>query len=271
MRKIAKPLSIIILVVGIMAMSGCGGLSAEERTEIALKSRYNEEFVVHTIDATSWGGGRFAAYVSPVNNPDVVFETMMNDQGWDGDNYAECYTAALINDILKEDLEDFFPGAYIRTEVKRMKQEEEILDFGEMSLEDMIINSQGIGEMFVDIYYDKGVGTKKDYGGEYKFFSDSINENINQNKMFPTIVSIYKVDSSAIVKLEEYFKKDTRWTGDFERNILGTDDYKLGICTAEEENLGSPSNIAVCFIYDAPTYNFFDEYCRKRELLENAE
>ncbi|MCR4697182.1 MAG: hypothetical protein K5654_07695, partial [Lachnospiraceae bacterium] len=51
------------------------GLSREEITKNALKNKYGEEFNVYEIESD---GPTWNATVSPVNNPDVLFEVSLN-------------------------------------------------------------------------------------------------------------------------------------------------------------------------------------------------
>lgn len=70
--KVIRKLILIGLMVGLFIMSGCAkiGKSKEEIVKEALKTKYNEEFIVHSISNLSGG---MDAIVSPEKNQKLYF------------------------------------------------------------------------------------------------------------------------------------------------------------------------------------------------------
>lgn len=267
-----KRIILMLTVVGGFVMCGCSK-SEQEQVKEALKEKYGEEFLVYSVDTKAWYGDNYHAYVAPVNNEEVVFEAVMYGEKLTGDDYVERYAAKLINDILKDDLEEFFPGAYIKTEVQKMANSDRITDLTNISLEDIIINSEGAGEMMVEIYYDGKVGTNRKYVDEYTYFTDEMDEYINKNQMFPITIEMYKVEGNTIKKLQEYFKSNILENSSFEKDVLGVSHIKLNNLKNDGtgDDLGIPYNISACFNRNYTLLDSCEEYIRRRELIENAE
>ncbi len=265
-----KRIILMLTVVGGFVICGCSK-SEQEQVKEALKEKYGEEFLVYSVDTKAWHGDNYHAYVAPVNNEEVVFEAVMYGEKLSGDDYVERYAAKLINDILKDDLEEFFPGAYIKTEVQKMANSDRITDLTNISLEDIIINSEGAGEMMVEIYYDGKVGTNRKYVDEYTYFTDEMDEYINKNQMFPITIEMYKVDGNTIKKLQEYFKSNILENSSFEKDVLGVSHIKLNNLKNDGtgDDLGIPYNISACFNRKYMFLDSCEEYIRRRELLEN--
>ena len=237
-----------LLFIGIVMcffISGCVKASGsyDQRKEEAislLKQKYDEDFNCYEIISE---GEVYYASCSPVNSPDIVFETRISCGEINEDGYANRKKAKEMNDIFKNDLIGFFPSAYFRTTYEN-----------------------GLGTALY-IYYDKQIGTLKEYEREYKYFSEEIYQYIDDGKMTEPTVFIYKVDGEALVRIEDYFSRNYVCRGDFYSTILGVDNYKMG---DNQNDLGSPPNIHICFQKKAPTYvDNYNEYLRRRELLEN--
>ena len=137
----------------------------------------------------------------------------------------------------------FFPSAYFRTTYEN-----------------------GFGTQLY-IYYDREIGTTKDYEREYKYFSQEIKKYVEEGKVEVPTVEICKVDSDALGRIEDYFSNNYNCRGDFYTTVLGVENYKMG---DNQNDLGNPPNIHICFKEKAPTYvDNYDEYRRRREMLEN--
>ncbi len=252
-NKRRKKSSIFIVVVlsilfGGLITEGCSIIkpSKEELTKEALRIKYNEEFVVHEINTTSYGGGRFQATVSPINNPEVLFDIDMIDDGRSmGDDYIQRYTAKLMNDILKEDLKQFFSDAFIRSEVK-FNTIDESQEFRNCDLQEITGNAEN-GELDLEIYVNKKVGSTKEFEKEYDYFSKGIEKYEKEGKMFPVTVSIIFVDRDTEERVREYFKHDLDYDSRYYEKALGVEKFELW----EEEkgviDIGNPPNISACF------------------------
>ena len=269
MKRLKETLLIIMIGVAIVFMSACGK-SREDVTKELLSQKYGEEFIVHSIRSE---GSIYYATCSPISDSNLFFETsVISDKNLiDEDNYVENCIAKRINVLLEEDLEQFFPGAYIHTKIK-VWPIKGVTDVKNASLEELIgsINSSGhIHLAYVDIYVDEKIGTNKMYHEEYLYFEDIIRNKVPQDQMLPLAVSIFKVDSETINRLNDYYSKNLgKKDNYFENSVLGVNEYSIGIINRESKGLGTPPNIVAGFNYD-----FIDdeeEYIWKREQLENA-
>lgn len=249
--------------------------SIEVITKRALKKEYNESFVIHEIDA--WGFD-WEATVSPVNLPDVVFKTRILPTGEVEDSaYFQEYVNYLLEELLANDIQEFFPDSCIEMERTCLRWEgDSSFDFRNMNIEEIMDHSEAYeGPIFsgcyLNIYVNKNVGSTKEYEKEYEFFTNTIDEYVEEKKMLPVTVTIYYITPGAVQKIEEYLKKDADRDRIFEKQIAGEDRIETGITEPGRSELGNPPNITVCFKKDKDLFvDSFDEYKRRRELLENA-
>lgn len=271
MKKIVRLSCVLSIFALLIVIYGCD-YRYEYYVKSELEKKYNEEFIVHSIDFSSHGGDRYDAYVSPKNNLNIVFQVSMSGKKmntYSSDDYAERYTSYLIKELYKEDLEELFPGAYVHSKVSMVKTYEET-DLKDKNIEDMIqIADKNYDNMaLLTIYCDSDAISKENYEEEFELFEKKTKELIQENKMFPLSVEICKVDSRTIRKLEEYFKTDVRKDGSFESNVLGVS-YYYPTKNIEGE-LGTPPAISFIFGDDrSEELGGETEYIRRRELLDN--
>lgn len=105
------------------------------------------------------------------------------------------------------------------------------------------------------------------------FFTTENEKRIKSNEMIPIMLTIYKVDGETKKEIENYFKDDLDMDTFFIEKVLKSDDFYSGINTYEknEKDFGIPPKISIDFICsDEGFVGEFDEYKRRRELLENA-
>ncbi len=271
MKRI-KSIIMLILMGGILIMSGCGE-SREELIINYLTNKYGEKFVIHSINSE---GSVYKANCSPAAMPDVVFKVRIENDGTpDGkDNYASKYVSKLVNDILKEDMKDFFPEAYCYTDL-RVYCKTVISEVEGKSLQDIFNTAEAEkSDMNFYVFYDKDVGSNKKYAEEYNYFTETIDEYIQNGKAAPVTVSIYKVDSQTIDRIDTFLKDheiEDIFDMDKTKEVFGLDflQCKLGINSDKSDDLGNPPNISACFKKNKVIISGEDEYIRRRELLEN--
>lgn len=231
-----------------------------------LKNRYGEEFVIH-------GSSGYDCICSPKSNLNVVFEARVGNGGTTGfDYYGEEYAEALMEQILREDLKEYFPDAYIQFEGSYLFVEDDY-DFRNKSIEEVLQHCDGDGHLY--IYINRDVGSAKEYRKEFSYFTETINEYIENDRMVPLLVTIVLVEPDAIPRIEDYLKHHI-YTGNsmWYEEVIGIGKYKdeWGVISPDGEDLGNPPNIAACFIKDMPADISMneEEYVRRRELLEGA-
>lgn len=265
----------ILAILVLTVVAGCVrvGLSKEEIAKRGLKAKYNEKFVVHEISGT---GLDWEATVSPVNSPELVFKaSFFSDGTVERDGYFRAYVGHLMEEILKNDLYRFYPDSFIRVDSVGLNWEGNATqDFREMNLEETLASSSrfegSYSGCFVDIFINKDVGSRGNYEEEYYYFTNTIDEYIEEKKMIPLKIVFYKTDTETINRLEEYFKKDID-NDSIYAQVLGVEYFELGIHTKNGIDLGNPPNISACFDKDEDGFiGEFSEYKRRRELLENA-
>ena len=254
------------------------------RTKKILKEKYGEEFDVFDIksDGPSWD-----ATVSPVNNPEVLFalkfeaDRISGSSTYNPSGYARGYLCYLVEKKLQEDLDDIIPGAYVRvTEITRIDWNDDTLDFRNMSLEEMMDNItkydyEGVGPViYADIYIDQSVTPAADYEAEYKYFTETVDQYIEENKMFPLIIGFTKLKTSAYYNTIDHLSRSRHWDNGYEKAMgVGTapDYYQSGVYGPNSSDVGNPPNIAANFLKESEGYiGSYTEYERRRKLLDQA-
>ena len=256
--KNCKQMLLVLVPIALVSiiLIGCGS-GKNNKDEDAVKSelynKYGEEFDVIGIQYGGYGGGRYKAVCYPVNDSRIVFTVEMIDDKMispDSDTYLESKSAVNMNDIFKSDLGEYFPGALYYT------------------------HKSNLG-FFLYIYYDESIGTAKKYDEEFYYFRDKVDEYVNEGIMPGDVsVTIMKVKSEELVKLEEFFKTNTHeylYKGSAFKDIFGIEHYEQydvdGIYCRN-----NPPEISACFKKAAPAYigEDLDEYIRRREYLEKT-
>lgn len=276
MKYIKRKWIIATATIIVLLIVGCSGtnLSQEMRIKKALKRAYNEDFVVHEIDND---GLDCQVTVSPKYNTDVVFTAKVLPDGTiENSEYFQEYVNYLLEEILESDIKRFFPDSYVIMRKTCLRWEgDSSLDFRTMNIEEIMDNSVAyeggaFSGCYLDIYVNKDVGSTKNYEKEYEFFNEKIDSYIQQKRMLPVTITIYYVEPNVVERMEEYFKKDADRDQIFEKQVLGVDRVERGIVKTGESDLGNPPNITICLKKDKETYVRFDEYKRRREVLENG-
>ncbi len=269
MRRIK--IAILLLITGLaFTMVGCSD-SRYDVVKKALEDKYGEEMLVYSVEAL---GIKYEAKCAPANNPEVVFEArMLTDGTNEWDDYYQRYTAKLMNDILKEDLKQFFPDAYFKSIIPAIKMIDTSMDFREHSLEEILENSiseGSYGGIILNVFIDKEIGTTNDYEGEYQYLTETVNEYIKDGKMLPVSIRFFWLTSETQERVRQYYLTDLDNDDYFQTEILGTMSYKYGIATESSSDVGDPPNVSACFNELAEEYvKNQEEYVRRRELLEN--
>ncbi|MCR4687237.1 MAG: hypothetical protein K5659_06680 [Lachnospiraceae bacterium] len=263
-------LSVIVIIpmLLIVWLIGGRGIRREWKLKKMLRDRYDEKFTVVREyclygGLESWPNKRFVATCAPVNNRDVVFEV----DYWDNDIedarilYFHGYVANQIEDILQEDLEQFFPDCYVHCSSTGVrKPEEEGYVFNNKSLNEIIEDSpayenEEYANAFIYLYINKDVGTLKKYEEEYEYFTKTIDEYVAENKMREVSVNFYYVDSSFLEEVREYYKCHSEPKGEF------------------WERMEECNNMFASFAKAVPAYieneGGMEEYIRRREEFEN--
>ena len=259
-------ISIVILLsiiyVGLF-MDGCMGLNSRESfTQKVLKKKYGEDFIVHEID--SRGSTAWSAIVSPENIPECMFEVIIHSDGsgsiTDG-SYCNAYANYLMTCILREDLEQFFPSAYIRMESLSMPMDES-LDFKNLPLEKIIEQSnllykgtpaEGFKSCYLNIYINSETGSTKQYEEEYLYFTDKVNEYISENRMVPIYATFYLVDGETLERVRNYYLDDLDYDSYFQNDVRG-----------------NVPEMSACFDTSIQGYMLKDEYIKLRRDFEDG-
>ena len=265
--KLIKLLVMISVIGGIILLTGCAGFVNKEKVvKDALENKYGEEMLIYSVDVQ---GSKFYAKCAPASNPEVVFETnIFSDGTEEWDDYYWRYVAKQLEKILEDDLEQFFPDAYYRADIMTLTMIDQNKDFRTQTLEEILENAQGEA-VFLDVYVNKEVGSTKQYKEEFKYFSETISEYVDSNRMLPIIVSFYYVNKSTQDKVRDYFKTDLDEDHYYESVVLGVPDFKLGVCTSDVDDVGTPPNISANFLPSTGGWiGSEEEYIRRRELIE---
>lgn len=274
-KKYIKQCALIVLIATIVLLSGCA--SKADRYELikaALKDKYNDEFIVRSIDDSAYSGSEYVAFVSPVNVPDCMFEIIMDGDTLVEDRYIQSRTEyVMYNRLLAYDLHRLFPSSYFKVNVS-MTPKNNISKVRDASLMSLVADAKkaDYSHVHIDIYYEEDTIDTEQYEQEYLYFTDTINDYINKGYMFPLSVSFYRIDDSQKQKIIGYYLEDTRKNKRFYDTVFGKDVYVEGVRTNEDTEVGTPPNITVYFSDDTPDkVDDMDEYIRRRTLLDSAQ
>lgn len=221
----------IIGVSLVFIMFLCGCMTDEDRrvqVEELLEDKYNERFTVFRVDSYSHGGGSYDAYAYPDSNKEIIFSSLVNNEGSPfSDKYFKAYAEYQAYKVVQEDISQFFPGCYVRVGDIDLFWPDETKSFSNMDLEELIANSEIIGEgnVSLDIYIDKNAVNSKDFDKEYEYFTNKIDEYVNEGKMLPIASMFYIIDTDTIDKIENYFKTNTTSKHEYDELILDVPIY----------------------------------------------
>lgn len=207
MKNRLKKGLLFLTIVGMILMSGCSliGPSRQDVAAEALKNKYGEEFVVHSIDDHMYGNARFDALMSPANNPEVLFRATVYDDGrLSKDTYFQEYMSNKLSLVIKNDIEKLFPNSFF--EMPAIGWNVDLPDnFVDMTTEDILKNKGEECYCTVLLYICED-SDLKDYEREYMYFRDTINAYIDENRMLPINVRFYIVDSEMKEEIIEYYE-----------------------------------------------------------------
>lgn len=274
MKRIRKLIILMGLIGGLLLMSGCAGIGKTKEDEVkdALRAKYNEEFIIHKISNLPGGVDVVA---SPLDNPEIVFSARISDDAsYVSDDYLKQHINYLIKERVTADLLPFFIDVFVHVD-SRFSITDESTDFKNKNLKELIGNMKeyegDIGEAYIDVFINEDRGTKKDYKNEYYYFSETVNEYVNNKEMIPIIVEFYWIDGETKEEIEKYFSENAEVNNTFIKDILKTDNFQKAIRTKEDEDAGNPRRIVVSF--GKESWNDlidYQEYKRRREILENG-
>lgn len=277
-RQMKRMLTVMVCSLFVLiGLLGCSkqGSSKETLVKKALKDKYDEDFIIHEID--NWGSD-CKVTASPQKNPEILFQANILSDGTVGnDDYYRSYAKYLLEGVIEKDIEGLFPDSYIRMREVYIRWEGgEDENFRNMDVEELLdssfaVDAPGGNGCYLDIFVNKEA-CENHYEQEYDFFTNKIEEYIKENKMLPITVTIFYVNHEVLSNLREYFKKDIDIDTIFARDVLNVDFFTRGVVNSESVDLGSPPNVVFCFKKDSEYYiRNYEEYRRKRELLENEQ
>lgn len=269
-KKIIKRFGILIMLGGVLFMTGCK-TKIEKLMEEELYKKYGEEFFVRSYYSE---GTVFRGKCSPVAKEEVVFNVRIENDGTPNldDDYDNKYMAYLITEDIREDIEGFFPNSFIHSECS-FNYPMKITDLKGKELGDLF-ETIGVGDiyLFVRIYYsDKEEGYEGMYEEEFEYFSNILEKWNDKNEEVRVVASLYNVDKESLEKVKGIYNTTYIWEhGDSKcEDIFGN--CRMDDCLSGGTDLGNPKQISACFMEIAETNirDDFDEYLRRRELLDN--
>ncbi len=131
MRKRKICLLMMMLLALVFSLNGCKKVYTKkdmiEYAEQTLEDKYGEEFQVRG-DVFNVRGTAFLVNVSPVNNPDIIFEAGYNVAGSEAshDLYIEALVASQYKGLVEAHLENISSDYYLRVEISWDKRENPI-------------------------------------------------------------------------------------------------------------------------------------------------
>ena len=120
MGKRKTCLLVMLILALILSLSGCKKVYTSkdmiEYAEQTLEDKYGEEFQVRG-DVFNVKGSSYKVNVSPVNNPEIIFEAVYNVEGseYDYDLYIESIVASQYKALVEEQLGEISCDYYLST------------------------------------------------------------------------------------------------------------------------------------------------------------
>ena len=121
----------MMLLTLVFSLSGCKKVYTKkdmiEYAEQTLEDKYGEEFQVRG-DVFNVRGSSYSANVSPVNNPDIIFEAGYNVAGSEAshDFYIEALVASQYKELAQKELEELSCDYYLQVKIHWDKRENPI-------------------------------------------------------------------------------------------------------------------------------------------------
>ncbi len=233
-------------------------LTRDEGWLYAVEQKYNEKFFLES------------GYYHPENYPNVFISSIYDEAtSQSSTSYRTGYVEQQIEEVLSDELQEFFPGAYVVVYTddppyNNLKWSNTEDDFRGKTLKDNLKYIEDGSCCDVVIFVNKDEGTRKMYDEEYDYFTTQLDEKIRNHEMVELSVEIFMLDSEQF----EYAKKfknpnyydmwDASGWGEYERSDLETG-YK-----------GNPPNMYVCLLKNMPAYEALNRevYVRNRKMLE---
>ncbi|MCR4648397.1 MAG: hypothetical protein K5776_04885 [Lachnospiraceae bacterium] len=275
-KDVHRILSVIALVIGIIAFFSAfpcylilgnrfcnyiidqSVLTRDEGWLYAVEQKYNEKFYLES------------GYYHPENYPNVLISSIYDEAtSQSSTSYRTGYVEQQIEEVLSDELQEFFPGAYVVVYTddppyNNLKWSNTDDDFRGKTLKENLKYIEEGSCCDVVIFINRDEGTRKMYDEEYDYFTTQLDERIKNHEMVELSVHIFMLDSQQFeyAKTFEnpscYSMWDRSEWGEYESSDLETG-YK-----------GNPPNMYVCLIKDKPAYEALnrDVYVRSRKLLE---
>ncbi len=200
MKKIYSIL-LILIIGGLTIMSGCSK-SLRNVAEDELRNKYEEEFIITEIINE---GDVFSCTASPASNPNLKFKVRMQNDGYClEDDYFQAYFGDKVIDTLEPYINSFYQDSYIQL-LDVDGQWKSSKDFRTMDMED-IINESHCKGVILYVFINGKIGTKQEYEKEYEFYTDKIDEMINQGNMVPIGIYFYYLKDDNLIDIKNYYR-----------------------------------------------------------------
>ncbi len=135
MGKRKTCLLVMLIFALVLSLSGCKKVYTKkdmiENAEQTLEDKYGEEFQVRG-DVFNVRGSSYSANVSPVNNPDIIFEAGYNVAGseYNHDFYIRALIASQYKELAEKKLEGLSCNYYLKVKIFYSESENLITDTG---------------------------------------------------------------------------------------------------------------------------------------------
>ncbi len=167
MRKRIICLFVMLILALVFSLSGCKKVYTKkdmiEYAEQTLEDKYGEEFQVRG-DVFKVRDTAFRVNVSPVNNPDIIFEAGYNVAGSEAshDYYIEALVASQYKELAEKELEELSCDYYLQVKVHWDKRENPITNTDITIEEFNDITEEMFQEPDYFLYFSKDILEKSD-------------------------------------------------------------------------------------------------------------
>lgn len=167
MEKRKKYVSVILILMLILLLTGCERIYTKKDmiryAEKTLEDKYGEEFQVRG-ELFNVSGSCFEANVSPVNNPEIIFEVSYNAKGseYNRDYYIRALIASQYKELAEKELETIPCDYYLQVKVRFSEGETPITDTGVTIEEFNNITEETSQEIEYFIYFSKDILKESD-------------------------------------------------------------------------------------------------------------
>ncbi len=167
MRKRKTCLFVMLILALVFSLSGCKKVYTKkdmiEYAEQTLEDKYGEEFQVRG-DVFNVRGSSYSANVSPVNNPEIIFEVGYNATGSKAslDYYIEALVASQYKELAEKELEELSCDYYLQVKIHWDKRENPITNTDITIEEFNDITEEMFQEPDYFLYFSKDILEKSD-------------------------------------------------------------------------------------------------------------